>query len=138
MKEVDAAKIQAEVQASLAKVDMQKMKTQLEKIKDVDFKKMEEELKNIKPEIEKSLANARIEMENAKKELTAYKDFINDLEKDGLIDKNNYTIEYKKGELLINGKKQPDNVVKKYSAFLKDRKDFNIKKNSDEFNIDKD
>ena len=55
-----------------------------------------------------------------------------------MISKENYIIEYKKGELFINGKKQPDSVRKKYNDFLKDRKDFTIKKDADDFNIDND
>ena len=104
----------------------------------VDMKKIEEQLKTIQPQIEKSMAAARESLEEAKKELTAYKGFINDLEKDGLVKKDNYTIEYKKGDLIIDGKKQPDSVKNKYSNFLKDRKDFTIRKNAEDFNIDHD
>jgi DNA repair exonuclease SbcCD ATPase subunit len=138
MKEIDVAKIKADVDASLAKIDMEKIKAEIDRVKEIDFKKMEEELKNIGPEIEKSMAAARESIEKAKKELTEYKSFINSLEKDGFINKDNYTIEYKNGELTINGKKQAADVIKKYHSFLKDRKDFTIKKNDDDFNIEND
>ena len=96
-------------------------------------------MKNIKPEIDKSVAEARVSIEKAKEELVAYKGFIDGLEKDGLINKKeNYTIEFKSGVLTVNGKKQPDSVVKKYQSFLKDRKDFTIKKDADDFDIDND
>jgi len=105
----------------------------------VDFKKIEEDLKKIKPEIERSMADARESIEKAKKELLEYKAFIDGLDKDGLIDKDkNYTIGYKNGELTINGKKQPAEVVKKYNSYLKGKKDFTIKKDEDHFNIDND
>ena len=99
---------------------------------------MQEELKNIQPEIEESLKEARESIEKAKVELTAYKGFIELLEKDGLLKKDNYTVSYKGGELFINGQKQPDSVLKKYNSFLKDRKDFSIKKNADDFDINND
>jgi hypothetical protein len=85
------------------------------------------------------MAEAKQSMEKAKTELTGYKSFIDGLEKDGLINKkDSYTIEYKNGELTVNGKKQPAELVRKYNDFLKDRKDFTIKKDNSNFNIDKD
>jgi hypothetical protein len=138
MKEVDAAKIKAQVESSLAAVDMEKVKAELKKVQEVDMKKIQDELKNMQPEIEKSMSAARESIEKAKVELTAYKGFLSDLEKDGLIKKENYTVEYKKGELFINGKKQPESVIRKYNSFLKDRKDFTIKKDAEEFNINND
>jgi DNA repair exonuclease SbcCD ATPase subunit len=139
IKDVDVEKIKSEIDASISKIDMDNIKKELDKVKEIDFKGVEENLKKIGPEIEKSMQNAKESIEKAKKELLEYKNFIDGLDKDGLIDKNkNYTIEYKRGELTINGKKQSAEVVKKYSNFLKDRKDFTIKKDEDNFNIDND
>jgi len=108
-------------------------------LKDIDFKGMEESMKKMKPELEKSMQNAKESIEKAKKELLEYKGFIDGLDKDGLIDKDkSYTIQYKNGELTINGKKQSAEVVKKYNGYLKGKKDFTIKKDEDHFNIDKD
>jgi hypothetical protein len=93
----------------------------------------------MKPEIEKSMQNAKESIDKAKKELEGYKGLIDGLDKDGFLDKNkNYTIEYKNGELIVNDKKQPDDVVKKYSGFLKDHKNFTIKKDDNDFNINND
>ena len=139
LKEIDVNKINAEVQASLSKANMDKVKEEMQRLKEIDFKKIEEELKRIKPEIEKSLAEARVGFEKAKEELTAYKNFIDGLDRDGLIDKDkSYTIEYKDGALTINGKKQPAATTNKYSNFLKEKKNFTIKKDEDDFNIDND
>ena len=139
LKEVDAQRIKADIEMSLAKVDMEKVKAEMQRIKEVDFKKIEEDMKKMGPEIEKSMAEARKSMEQAKAELTAYKGFIDDLHQQGLIDKKkDYTIQYKNGELTINGKKQPESLVKKFSSFLKDRKDFTISKDAGDFNIDND
>jgi hypothetical protein len=137
MKEIDAEKIKTDINASISKIDMDKIKLELDKVKNIDFKEMEENLKKMKPEIEKSLQNAKEGLEKAKKELLEYKGFIDGLDRDGLIDKNkNYTIEYKTSELTVNGKKQSADVVRKYNSFLKDRKDFIIKKDEDDFKID--
>jgi len=139
MKQIDAAKIQADFNSSIAKIDMEKIRIELDKVKEIDFKGIEESLKKMKPEIEKSMQTAKESIENARKELLEYKSFIDGLDKDGLIDKEkDYTIEYKNGELAINGKKQAAEVVKKYSGFLKEKKDFTIKKDKDNFNIDND
>jgi hypothetical protein len=139
MKQIDAEKIKADINTSIAKIDMDKIKIELDKVKDIDFKGIEDNLKKMKPEIEKSMQNAKESIEKAKTEMLAYKNFIDGLDKDGLIDKNkSYTIEYKNGVLSINGKKQSADVVKKYNSFLKDRKDFTIKKDDDGFDIDND
>jgi len=139
LKEVEAARLKAEIEASVAKIDWDKMHKELDKAKAVDFKKIEANLEKMKPEIEKSMKEAYASLEKAKRELTAYKNFIDGLDKDGLINKKeNYTIEYKSGELTINGKKQPAEVVNKYSSFLKDKKDFTLEKDGDDFNIDTD
>lgn len=139
MKDIDAEKIKADVDASISKIDFEKIKAELDKVKEIDFKEMQENLKKVKPEIEKSMQNAKESIEKAKKELLQYKGFIDGLDKDGLINKNdNYTIEYKSGDLIINGKKQSADVVKKYSSFLNGRKDFTIKKDNEGFDIDKD
>lgn len=139
MKDIDAEKIKANVDASISKIDFEKIKAELDKVKEIDFKEMEENLKKVKPEIEKSMQTAKESIEKAKKELLEYKGFIDGLDKDGLINKNeNYTIEYKSGDLIINGKKQSDDVVKKYNSFLNGRSDFTIKKDKDGFDINKD
>jgi hypothetical protein len=139
MKQVDLEKIQKNLDASLSKIDMNKIKEEMDRVKEIDFKQLEENIKKIQPEIEKSMKGARESIEKAKKELTEYKGFIDELDKDQLINKKEpYTIEYRKGELSINGKKQPAETVKKYSSFLKDRKDFTIKKEADGFNINND
>lgn len=139
LKGIDFEKMKADIEASVAKVDMKKIHEEMEKVRKVDMEKIKADLENMKPELEKSIKQAHEGMEKAKKELLEYKGFVDGLEKDGLIDKNqSYTIEYKKGELSINGKIQPAEVSNKYSQFLKDRKDFTIKRDQDDFNIDED
>lgn len=147
LKEVDVAKIQAEVKASLEKINWDEIKLEIEKVKDVDMKKLEkelekvrEELKDLKPKLEKELEKAKVELEKAKVTLAEYRDFTNGLESDGLINKKEgYTLKHKDGELFINGKKASPDTYKKYSDFLNKHKKFSIDKNdSNDFDIDND
>lgn len=138
IKEIDLAKIKEEVMASLKEIDMDKIKTEIdmEKLKE-EMKGLEKELQKIGPEVKKSLEGAREEIQKAKAELQAYKSFVDGLEKDGLISKKKgYTLEHKNGELLINGKKQPEDVYNKYRSFLDKHKRFTLKNEDDDFNID--
>jgi hypothetical protein len=129
MKEFDAAKIQKEIQESMEKIDMKKMQ--------LDMEKMQAELSKIGPEIEKSMEKAKVEVEKAKEEMKEYKEFVDGLEKDGLINKKEeYTIKHNNGELFINGKKASNATYKKYKTFLDKRKKFTIEKSDDDFNID--
>jgi hypothetical protein len=68
-----------------------------------------------------------------------YKEFVDGLDKDGLLDKkDSYTIEHEDGELKINGKKVNESVYTKYRSFLEKHKKFKINKSSDDFDIDMD
>jgi hypothetical protein len=139
MKEIDAVKIQKEVQESMEKIDFDKMKIEMDRIKDIDMEKMQAELSKIGPEIDKSLENAKVETEKAKAEMKEYKEFVDGLEKDGLINKKEeYTINHNNGEIFINGKKTSDATYKKYKFFLDKHKKFTIEKSDDDFNIDTD
>ncbi len=144
--EINAANIDKEIKESLASVDWEKMNKDMEELKkidmsklDADMKKLEIEMKGLGPKIEKEMAKAKASIEKAKAEMKEYKSFVDGLEKDGLINKKeNYTIQHKNGELIINGKKQPADVYNKYGIFLKKHDKFTIKKSDDNFNIDND
>jgi chromosome segregation ATPase len=152
-KQLDVEKMEKEIKESLAKVDWEKMKLQMDEMKEqmeevkkidmskfeTDMKKVEKEMKELGPKIEKEMAKAKVEIEKAKEEMKEYKSFVDGLEKDGLINKKeNYTIQHKNGELIINGKKQPAEVYNKYRSFLEKHKKFTMKKTDDDFNIDND
>jgi hypothetical protein len=144
LKEFDGAKLQKEIQESMSKIEWDKMKVEFDKFKDIDMKnlqldleKMQTELGKIGPEIEKSMENAKVEIEKAKEEMKEYKEFVDGLEKDGLINKKEeYRIKHDNGELFINGKKASDATYSKYKKFLEKRKKFTIEKSADDFNID--
>jgi len=137
MKEVNMAKIQKEVQESMAKVDWDKMNAEMDKVKDIDMKQVEKEMEKVKEEM-KNLGS-KIEKEMAKVEIKEYKEFVNGLESDGLINKKEgYSLKHKDGELLINGKKASEQTYNKYRPFLEKHKKFSIKKDDDDFDIDMD
>ena len=135
LKEIDVEKIKKEVQESLAKVDMTKIKAEVEKVKDIDFSKMKKELKAIQPQVENAMREAKVSIDKARVQLNAYKSLVNALDKDGYLKKDgNYKIEYKAGELTVNGKTLSADAVKKYNEFL-GKKDFTLQKEDDDFNI---
>jgi hypothetical protein len=146
MKEVDFAKMEKDVQESLAKIDWNKIKAELDEVKNIDLSKMEveltqakEELKNIGPKLEKELKNAKIEIEKAKTEMKEFKSFVDGLDKEGLINKQDaYSIKYKEGKLTINDKDASAETYKKYGSFLDKHKKFTIEKDNEDFNIDMD
>jgi hypothetical protein len=141
---IDCEKINTEVNEAIAKVDWDKLKKEIAEVKEmnldkihVDMEKVNAELKKIQPELNEKLANVKVEIEKAKKELKEYKEFVDGLNNDGLIDKKGeYTIKHKNGELIINDKVQPEAVYNKYRSFLEKHKTLNIEKSDDDFNID--
>lgn len=146
IKKIDVDKIHSEVRKAMKEVEialkeidfkevdkeMAKVKTELksEKFKhDIDFEK-------IRKDVEKGLDEARVGIATAKKQLTKIKAFVDELDKDGLIDKNkDYKIQVKNHKLLINGKEQSDAVNKKYSKYL-DEDDYSISRNADDEDIE--
>jgi chromosome segregation ATPase len=146
MKEVDMSKLQKEIRESMAAVDWEEMKKEMNEIKKFDMSKMDEEMAKVKqemekigPQIEKEMQHAKIEIEKAKEEMKEYKSFVDGLDKDGLIKKNEeYTIKHKDGELIINGKKVSNETYLKYRSFLEKHPKLEIKKSADDFNIDVD
>lgn len=160
LKEVDFEKIKRELKESIeksewkdnaevkkemekAEKEMEKARAEFEKVKSIDMKKMEkelqaarEEISKIGPKLELELKKAEKELEKAKESLVETKGFIDGLHKAGLIDKEkDYTIEQKNGELFINGQKQPESVYKQFEGYLKKQKDFKIKKEADNFQM---
>lgn len=145
VKKIDFDKISQQVTASLKNINWDKTRAEVDKamreaeiqMKKVDISKEMEKAKQnlksanlninmdeIKKTVEKSMAEARIGIEKAKKEIGQLKEFTITLEKDGLIDsKKGYRIEIKKGELYINGTRQSKEVSDKYRKYFKDHDD---------------
>jgi len=146
IKKIDVDKIQAEVRKAMKEVELA--------LKEIDFKEIDKEMAKVKTElksekfkhnidfdkirsdVEKGLNEARAGIATAKKQLTKIKAFVDELDKDGLIDKDkNYKIQVKSHKLYINGKAQSDDVNKKYSKYL-DEDDYSISKDADDEDIE--
>jgi hypothetical protein len=95
-----------------------------------------EEFEHNKVDLKKEMDEAKVGIEKANGELRAYRKLLANLEKDGLIKPNeDYSIEFKGGELYINGQKQPPEVLNKYKDYFK-KDNTKIYKNNGRFNID--
>ena len=77
------------------------------------------------------MAEAKEGIREAKKHIAELKAFVDELDKDGLIDKDkSYKIQIKNKKLFINGKEQSAEVNKKYSKYL-DKEDYSIERDED-------
>jgi hypothetical protein len=149
MKAIDLDAIEKEVKEALKEVKWDNMKVEMQqalteaknaisKINTEDMKKaMEEagkalnkarlEIKQI--DMDKIMKNAKEGIDKAKTKLRSMKTMFTEMEKDGLIDtKAGFDVNFKDGNLFINGKKQPQEVTDKYRKYLKeiDEGDVNI------------
>ncbi|HEX8677944.1 MAG TPA: hypothetical protein VF700_12020 [Segetibacter sp.] len=131
MKNIDRENINNEVAKNVKvnKLKMVEVKKEMEQVK-AKLEKQEAHIKintgEIKANIEKAMKNAKISMEGAREELRNMKEFTDELEKDGLIDKSKaYKIAVKEGELYIDGKKQSKQISDKYRHYYR-KSDFTI------------
>lgn len=101
-----------------------------------ELAKVKEELKDQKLNMKKELEKARLGIDKAKTELKDYQEMIYEMEKAGLLNtKEDYTIEYRSGDLFINDKKQPQEVTDHYKKYFH-KKNIAIKKHDGKINID--
>jgi hypothetical protein len=115
---------------------MEKIKADLQKAKEIDMDKMRKELSKVGPEVEKAMKDARVSLDKARQEVTAYKNLVSALDKDGLLNKNgNYTIEYKNKVLTVNGKALSAEATSKYSEYLNGKDHFTLQKDNDGLDI---
>jgi hypothetical protein len=99
-----------------------------------EMAKAKVELQKQKGEFRKQMDKAKVEMQKAKEEMKGYQEMIYQIEKDGLLNtKEDYSIEYRSGDLFINDKKQPQAVTDKYKKYFK--KNIAIKKQDGKMEI---
>lgn len=156
LKDIDIKKIMSDVKSSLNDIYWDKIngdiseamvdagreieKARLE-LKDIDKEVLEKtieqtkkELNDLKLELKKTdldkiLQEAKKGIGKAKEEIEQLKSMLNEMDKDGLIDKKGkYSIEYKDNSLYINGQKQAEKVTDKYRKYFKEG---HFKMNSD-------
>ena len=138
LKNVDFDKINEQLKEELKNIDLDKIKIEVnnslkdaqEEIKKIDMDKIKNEIQEmqlkinsdeLKQEIDDAMKGAKKEIEKATESLRQLKEFTDELQKDGLIDKKKgYTIEWKNdGELYINGQKQSKDLTDKYKKYYK-------------------
>lgn len=137
----DGIKLQKEMQntldetrkamAGLKVFDMEELQHQLEQTKEnlkMNEGRMKEDLEkarkninqNLNKDFRKELEKAKENVKRVAEELQDYKMMLTEMDKDGLLNANEtYDIEYKKGELIINGKTQPATITSKYKHYFK-------------------
>jgi hypothetical protein len=112
----------------------EKVKKAMENAKK-EMARAREKMKNPKFDLKKQMEKAREDMGKAKEEMKGYQEMIYEMEKDGLLStKEDYSIEYKSGDLFINDKKQPQSVTDKYNKYLR-KKNIAIKKQDGKMEI---
>ncbi len=158
LSKVDFSKINADVTASLKAVDWDKINHQIEKslkeaqkemqqvkldeiqthLQDVQAKlnsdafRVKIDSKKIHEQIDAGMKQARAGIERAKERIQRFRSLAGALEKDGLLDtKKGYRIELSDGDLYINGKKQPEEITRKYSKYYDGEKHFVIRNDGD-------
>jgi hypothetical protein len=154
MKKVDFDKIGKEIDDAMKKIDWEQMRSELKKsseeMKKIDISDMKKQMEQVKEQLKKEKMNLNIDgekirqqveagmekakegMAKAKEEMASIKLFIDELEKDGLIDTNKpFKVEVKDGELYLNGTKQSKEVNDKYRSSIK-KGNFSVNNNPDE------
>ncbi len=145
MKEIDWKEIDREVRDALKEIKVAETA-----IKEIDWKEINREIsealkevklagqitsdidwKEINQEINGSMKKVNGGLKKATQELKDLKDMVNQLDEDGLIDKDGiYEIEVKNQKLILNGKEQSDKVNQRYERYLK-KGNYTISKNKD-------
>ena len=140
-KKVDVEKITERLNKSLQNIDWDKINNRIVenlKVSKLRIAEAAKEMEHVKVNLEKqknnlklntikiganvknAMKNAKRSIENAKDELRNMKEFTDELEKDGLIDKSKaYKIEVKNGELYIDDKKQTKEIFDKYRRYYR-------------------
>jgi chromosome segregation ATPase len=120
--------------AKAQKINQEAMQQQMVEVQK-QMQKLKKDMQLEKFNFSKEMEKAKLEVEKAKEELKGYQEMIYSMEKDGLLDtKENYTIEYKNGNLFINDKKQPADITNRYKQYFKKDK-IAIKKEDGEMHI---
>ena len=133
-KSIDWQKMNDDINSSLKSIDWDHMNKSM----DLAFEQIEKNKDIMKMNWEKtwkeSMDQAKKGMETAKIEMRRLRDFVRDLEKDGIIKKGEpFSIEFDHGKLIINGKEQPKEVTdkyrnsEKYKSYFEKDKDWKIK-----------
>lgn len=129
--------------AGLKEIDMQHIQRELDRAREElqsNEGRMQEEIARSKKDIamnlnrdfKKEMEKATESVRKAGEELSGYKEMVNAMQQDGLLKADGtYNIKYKKGELYIDGVKQPENITDKYRHYFK-QENIQLKKINDD------
>jgi DNA repair exonuclease SbcCD ATPase subunit len=124
---VNAEDLRKDVLESLDKIDMDKVKKEM--------KNAQEEMQKHKGDMKLDMDKMRKDLDKAKSELKGYQEMVYDMEKDGLLKtSSDYTIEFKNGDLIVNGSKLSSQQVSKYKKYFS-KDGVTIRKEKGEMNI---
>lgn len=119
------------------KIDLKHLEQEMEKVRK-DLAKVKDELSREKFDMKETMKKAHADIDKAKEQLQGYQEMIYSMEKEGLLTTStDYTIEFKNGELSVNGKKQPAEVANRYKKYF-DKDSITIKKRDGDLSIDND
>lgn len=126
MKQVQSAEMQKALKAQLAAVDFQKLQQEMQEMKTKQAAHIEKEMAQARKEMEKNslnleetLKDAKRQMQAAQEELQLMQKGIDELIKDGIVQKDEIAdLEWDGDILVVNGKRQSAEVSKKYEAYF--------------------
>lgn len=117
---IDMEKMKTDINHSLKEITIEALRKSVEEMKKINFDELKRGMESVKKEIELNKDHLKIEMGKLTAEMAEVKEMTGGMEKDGLINKKeSNTVEYKDKQLLINGKKQSQQVSDKYSKYFK-------------------
>ena len=139
LKDIDLEKMQADIQKSLISIDFAEIEREVSNAKNINFKQIEEEIAAAKLQLDHQKINLKLQMKKAdedmkkaKQQIAVVRAGIVELEKDGLIQKGEkIQVEYKRGILFLNGKRQSKAISKKYKRYF-DEGSFNKNSETDD------
>lgn len=135
LQNVDMDKMKIDVRHALAKIDMNRVKQDLAQAT-AKFDEIKPQLEKCMADAKKQIATAKNEIEKTKLELKNYNQLIDALHKDELLNKyDDYNINHKNHQLFINGKLIAQDIYNKYEALLKKHAQFSLHKTNDGLKI---
>jgi len=115
---IDKEQLRNELRTALEGVQLDQLKGQLENAK----KDLRLQQRNLGRELEQLRPGISPELRDTRRQLQQLKDAYQEMERDGLIEKGpNNRIQFRDGELYINGEKQTRGVSEKYRHYFKKR-----------------
>lgn len=115
-------------------IQKEQLDKQMQKLQS-DMEKLKADLKHQQFNFKEQMDKANIELDKAREEMKGYQEMIYDMEKDKLLSTDeDYSIEYKDGDLFINDKKQSPEITNRYKKYFRKDK-LTIKKEGGNMHI---